>query len=76
MTEIILNKRFHYSSSFNFSGDDENNLIVPLEGGLMHERESDLVVGPGDVLTLKVFKLLFENFAPNKNFLSLYIKKH
>ena len=64
------------SSSFNFTGDDENNLIVPLEGGLMHERESDLVVGPGDVLTLKVFKLLFENFAPNKNFLSLYIKKH
>lgn len=59
-----------------FFEDDDNNLIVPLEGGLIHEKESDLVVGPGDVLTLKVFKLLLGNFSPNKNFLSLYIRKN
>ncbi len=58
-----------------FSEDSDENLIVPLEGGLIHMKDSDLVVGPGDVLTLKVFKLLRENFSPNKDFLSLYIRR-
>tara|TARA_E500000331_G_scaffold28012_1_gene23713 strand:+ start:313 stop:957 length:645 start_codon:yes stop_codon:yes gene_type:complete len=63
------------SSNFDFVDDKENNLIVPLEGGLIHEDEESMVVGPGDVLTLKIYKMLAEKFSPSKDFISLYIRK-